>query len=239
MGPNRTVKRLFTFGCSFTQYFWPTWADILGREFDRFENWGKLGGGNQFIFNSLMECSLRNNLTATDTVIIMWTNVAREDRYINNTWETHGNVYTTQFYSSEFLNRYFDNTGCLIRDLAVMYAAKKFLELSNIPYIFLSMVPVTNIDQYTVKPFDNIIEITDLYKDTINDIRPSVFETVFDFNWTKIKDPKSDLHPTPVEHLLYLDKVVPEISISEQTRHWVLEHNNVQEWKTAKPTIRL
>ena len=45
-------KRAFVFGCSFTQYYWPTWADILGREFNKFENWGQCGGGNQFIFNS-------------------------------------------------------------------------------------------------------------------------------------------------------------------------------------------
>ena len=76
------VRRLYTFGCSFTQYFWPTWADILGQEFDYYENWGKLGGGNQFIFNSIIECSLRNKLTPNDTVAIMWTNVTREDRYI-------------------------------------------------------------------------------------------------------------------------------------------------------------
>ena len=31
------VKRLFTFGCSFTRYYWPTWADMLGQEYDEFE----------------------------------------------------------------------------------------------------------------------------------------------------------------------------------------------------------
>lgn len=36
------MTRLFTFGCSFTKFFWPTWADILGQEFDYYENWGRL-----------------------------------------------------------------------------------------------------------------------------------------------------------------------------------------------------
>jgi hypothetical protein len=71
---------LFTFGCSFTEYIWPTWADILGREFEYYENWGKAGGGNQYIFNSLIECHLRNQLTKDDTVIIRWTSPDREDR---------------------------------------------------------------------------------------------------------------------------------------------------------------
>lgn len=228
-------NRLFTFGCSFTQYFWPTWADILGQEFEHFENWGKLGGGNQFIFNSLIECMVRNKLNKDDTVIIMWTNVTREDRYINYSWETHGNVYTTQFYSPEFLHRYFDIRGCLIRDLAVIEATKKILELSNINHIFLSMVPITNIDQYTVKTLDESDDILFLYKDTIKCIRASIFEKVFDFNWCKNKHPNEDLHPTPLEHLDYLDKILPELPISNSTRKWVSENQNTQSFTTKTP----
>ena len=35
---NQEMNRLFAFGCSLTFYWWPTWADILVREFDHFEN---------------------------------------------------------------------------------------------------------------------------------------------------------------------------------------------------------
>ena len=80
------MARLFTFGCSFTQYLWPTWANVLGREFAHFENWGRMAAGNQFIFNSLIECHLKKQLGPNDTVGIMWTNVFREDRYVNNQW---------------------------------------------------------------------------------------------------------------------------------------------------------
>ena len=48
------MKRLFTFGCSVTEFIWPTWADILGREFDYYENWGRVGAGNLYIFNSII-----------------------------------------------------------------------------------------------------------------------------------------------------------------------------------------
>ena len=46
-------KRIFTFGCSFTNYLWSTWANILGYEFREaeFYNFGKSGAGNQYIFN--------------------------------------------------------------------------------------------------------------------------------------------------------------------------------------------
>jgi hypothetical protein len=40
-------KRFFAFGRSFTDYLWPTWADIIGREIPYYENWGHGAAGNQ------------------------------------------------------------------------------------------------------------------------------------------------------------------------------------------------
>lgn len=78
--------RLFVFGCSMTAYTYPTWADILGDNWDYYENWGETGAGNQFIFNSVIECATRNQLTEKDTVLILWTGVARIDAYQYNGW---------------------------------------------------------------------------------------------------------------------------------------------------------
>lgn len=229
------MRRLFTFGCSFTQYFWPTWADILGREFDHFENWGKLGGGNQFIFNSVIECSLRNKFTSDDTVAIMWTNVTREDRYIQDKWETHGNVFTTYFYSPEFLHRYFDIKGCFVRDLAAIHATQNYLKSLGVNTIFLSMVPIKNYDQYTIAELGTVQPLFDLYKSCLDDIRSSVYEKVFNFKW-RPKD--QDMHPTPAEHLKYLEEVVPEIPISEANRLWTKALDSVNTWQTNQPIAR-
>lgn len=230
------MSRLFTFGCSFTQYFWPTWADLLGREFDYFENWGKLGGGNQFIFNSIIECSLRHQFTPDDTVAVMWTNVTREDRYIKDNWETHGNVFTTYFYSPEFLHRYFDIKGCFVRDLPAIHAAQNYLENLGVKCIFLSMVPIKNYDQYTVAELDEVQPILDLYADTLKKIRPSVYQTVFNYKWRPLEQ---DMHPTTLEHLAYLDQVVPEISISADTRLWAKSASTIRNWQTQQPVFRI
>jgi hypothetical protein len=69
------MTRLFTFGCSFTNYRWSTWADCLAPEFDYFENWGQSGAGNHYIFNSMMEADQRHQFDEGDTVIVCWTNV--------------------------------------------------------------------------------------------------------------------------------------------------------------------
>ena len=57
------TNRLFTFGCSFTRSKNPTWADIVARQYDHYQNWGQAGAGNSFIFYSLMEI-LRLSLPA-------------------------------------------------------------------------------------------------------------------------------------------------------------------------------
>ena len=45
-------SRFFAFGCSFTSYYWPTWADIIGQEFsDRYYNLAMCGAGNEFMFH--------------------------------------------------------------------------------------------------------------------------------------------------------------------------------------------
>ena len=88
-----TCSRLFTFGCSLTRYHYPTWADIIGKNFSEFQNWGKAGHGNNFILNSLNECNLRNKLGSDDTVIIMWTGLSRIDYYQIDHWSHIHNQY--------------------------------------------------------------------------------------------------------------------------------------------------
>lgn len=77
---------LYTFGCSMTSYAYPTWADILGKEFSKFENWGKSSAGNAFIYNSIIECLTRNTISDDDTFIIMWSGITRTDFYHTNQW---------------------------------------------------------------------------------------------------------------------------------------------------------
>ena len=221
------MKRLYTFGCSFTQYHWPTWADILGREFDHYENWGKSGGGNQYIFNSLSECLVKNSITENDLIAVMWTNVAREDRYVGGQWITPGNIYTQNTYDKNFVKKFADEKGYLIRDLALIHAAKKMLEQYNIPHIFMSMVPINNLDQYWVTPIKESESILNAYQTTINSIKPSIFEIVFKFNWIqRIFNKEIDLHALPIEYLTYIEQVLPEYKISDDTKNWTRAIND-------------
>ena len=275
------MSRLFTFGCSFTQYLWPTWANILGREFAHFENWGRIAAGNQFIFNSLIECHLKNQLGPDDIIGIMWTNVFREDRYVNNQWLTPGSIYNQTEYDKNFVKKFADTRGYYIRDLATIHATKLLLDSIGCRYFFLSMIPVLNESEFdSSDPADEIKDLLPYYRATIDEIRPSIFEAVFNkdwwsrpfcegdlsvvkenyvknagadwpsfedfinnkfdnvpqevikelsdtsrWNWDQLiyRTKRIDIHPTPLEHLEYIKKVLPEYFISAETKAWCTE----------------
>lgn len=123
--------RLFTFGCSFTSYGWPTWADILGREADSFENWARPSAGNHHILASLSECLNKNNITANDTIIILYSGITRVDFYQQNSWLS--NIYKNDFrdYSREPISC---PDGFELINFSYFYLIDKLLSNLNLNY---------------------------------------------------------------------------------------------------------
>jgi len=122
-------KRFFAFGCSNTNYMWPSWADVIGQDIEFYQNWAEPGGSNYFIFNSVIEANTRYKFNKDDLVIIKWTTKEREGRYSNNKWihATPGNV--DKIYDENWIKQfYFDSRSQLIRDLAYIQAIQKLLE---------------------------------------------------------------------------------------------------------------
>jgi hypothetical protein len=178
------TDRFFAFGCSFTKNTYPTWADIVGSGFSYYENWAKPGGGNHFIFNSLIECIKRNNINSNDTVIIMWTSIGREDRYTQkHGWVTPGSIYNQTVYDTDFIKQFADPTGYLLRDLAFIASAQMILASIGCTYYFLSTVPICLPDDNTNLTIDIDQSIANLYKDELAAIKPSVYQVIFNNNW--------------------------------------------------------
>lgn len=244
-------NRLFTFGCSFTQYWrWPTWADALGQQAKHFENWGLCGSGNSYSLYSLMECHQRHCIGPNDTVMIMWTNTSREDRYLKNRWQEGGNVYWSA--GSKLPHDYVKNFTCergfLIRDLAVIASAKHFLQSTGCTWKFMSMVPLDQTNEYSGlgnNPEDIVTEDADvrtLYADVLDCILPSVYQTVFNGDWKSrpgipntFDGRTRDFHSTPIEHVEYLDSVFPNW-IEHDTREWMKQcdvqaRDNTLNWR--------
>jgi hypothetical protein len=184
------MTRLFTFGCSFTRGLYPTWADIVARQYDHYQNWAQAGAGNSFIFYSLTECHKRNRINKDDVVMIMWSNIGREDRYINGKWLTPGSIYNQTEYDAAFVNKFADPTGYLLRDAAHLSAAKHLLDNIGCSYTFFSIVPFDVPDDNVFKIFSMDRRITKLYQKEFDCVRASVYQTVFDYDWYSKSGPK-------------------------------------------------
>lgn len=220
--------RLFTFGCSFTQYNWPTWADLLGREFEEYYNYGMCGGGNLFMSCSVAEAVARKNISSDDTVMVMWTNVTREDRYTDR-WICPGNIYTQAVYSEEFVKNFITIRGCYIKDMAQIYLVDKLLEKIGCKYEFMSMVDMNNNAQYSYKDStDEVKDILELYAPTLKKFKPSVHRVVFNCEWGNrpiLDDLRLDPHPLPLEHIEYINHVLPEYEFSNDTLEFAKLHD--------------
>lgn len=240
------MSRLLAFGCSFTSYHWSTWADILAPEFDEFENWAAAGAGNHFIFNSVMEADQRRRFGPKDTVIVCWTSVMREDRYLDNRgWITLGNVTTANVYTKEFVADLVSERGCMIRDLAMIKAVKVLLESRpGVTWKFISMCPLSQVVEHNSRQV-NFPDIYATYQDVIDCIFTNYYETLGQDYWThnqhlrlKHSAGNTDYHPTPLEHLKFLKTAFPEYKIRQETIDKItLENQNLRKTRPGGPLV--
>ena len=202
-------KRLFCFGCSFTQYLWSTWANILGTEFHdaEFYNFGKSGAGNHYIFNAIMQADSVYTFNHEDLVIVQWTNVSREDRYLEpgrdgheskhgleyGAWITPGNIYTQDVYNEEWRDKYFSEYGAIIRDLAFIKGAYEllkhrtqwhFIQMNNLTEYANQWDPGKKIEERP-RVFGNtrLEDFKKIYSGVINSLKPSFYDVLFNNNW--------------------------------------------------------
>lgn len=208
------INRLFTFGCSFTNYHWPTWADILLSEIPG-ENWALSGGGNKFIFERLMECHITNQIKPNDCVIIMWTSFTREDRYVDG-WRLTGNVYNSQpYYDQNFLNKYWSDKGCVLHNLNFISAAIEVLKSINCKWLMCYAFPSNQFNDYSKMLVQSVQDIEHfqkyfsfIYEHDNNFISDPLFnETNSVSKWSEAAWGKNVIenHYFPIQHHCWLE----------------------------------
>lgn len=125
-------KRIFTFGCSFTNWIWPTWADIIAVQTNIPVYNGALSGlGNVGIAHRLVEYDLRYNFTESDLILIMWTGWNREDRYLKDGWQLCGNIFNNHFYDDKFIKKYWSLENDIIKNSSAILLANKSYKVSD------------------------------------------------------------------------------------------------------------
>ena len=232
-------KRFFAFGCSFTRYKWATWADIIGQNIPYYENWGRQGVGNHYIFNAVLEADAKHNFGPDDLVIIMWSQLGREDRYFDKRWISQT---ISELTDSESRKYAIDTRAHLIRDLAYIKSIQTFLEHKKCDYAHLAMYPLVYlttdlpfafsapdmirtemllsawIDLRVNKHIGKSIEHPDVVESYI-DVYTSIEKTILECfsSMYVLKRENNDPHPTPEEFVKYLDKLWPDNKLENKT----------------------
>jgi hypothetical protein len=210
----KKFKRVFAFGCSFTRDKWPTWADILRQELlhTEFYNFGRSGAGNLMTSCRIVEASKHFKFNEEDLVLIMWSTFCREDRWAKGNWIHPGNIFTQDTYDNEFVKKFADPNGYLIRDAAIIDMSLTYLETLSATAIALPSVPITHQMDLEDSTFKKIKET---YDPVFNRMPLSMVDLELNGVWEygheyysdHYKNIFKDYHPSPLRYFRYLEKV--------------------------------
>ena len=100
------ISRFFAFGCSYTNWPHPTWADFIGINFEEYYNYGKAGACNTYIANSFIEANNEYQFNnETDIIFIAMSGFGRFSYMANAKgteldarlydWQTNGDTLFT------------------------------------------------------------------------------------------------------------------------------------------------
>lgn len=231
-------NRIFTFGCSFTEYSWPTYADFLAYDLNiPLYNFGAAGAGNEYIANTVLQYDTTFGFKNSDLVIVQWTSLLREDRFFpefgkRGSWVLKGYLGNNfDWHSIEFLKYYISYSNCMIKQFPLISAVQTLLEKKTNP-IFLTM---SNLDQ-TPDNFEREIckKAIKIYKPMLNNINPSFTSTLWNNNFDNAKlnnfqstfgGEFSECHPSPFEHFAYIENALQHY-FRKETRNKVKDIEN-------------
>ena len=202
------MSRLFTFGCSFTMWPWPTWADIIAHDLAiPFYNWGMPGLGNVAIQHRMLECDLKNKITKDDIAIVVWSSWTREDRYDvkesmypRPSWTGTGDILHT--YDKKFVNNYWSMNNDLVKNSTAIISANRMFDIKFNGHIDEPLINLYNDKKLNFT--DHEKEIALLYESHIPNDGEYDEGGKHPCRYTKT----NDCHPDILAHLDYVNEFI-------------------------------
>ena len=138
---------IHAFGCSFTCYTWPSWADLIN-QVEPCVNYGSSGMGNKAIFTRVISALTRGRIQPGDRVIVQWSGHTRYDLWLKpGQWLQLGNVWNQAGNSpinSDFLTKLWSDQDALIQSLSLVIALDRVLKSHGVDYCYLYMTDFRN-----------------------------------------------------------------------------------------------
>ena len=218
--------RCFSFGCSYTNYFWATWADFIGSNFDTYANFGKGGASNTYIMNTLFEWNDTIQFNSeTDYILVMFSGISRFS-YIDKeskSWKTNGDLRNlTQKYNedpsyrpiSNFVENVWNEKWAVYQSWIAIKAVKEFLVSKKIKHkilmgidnrYYLQDYDILDLDSNDINKINDIYNMLDVKESLDEFIESTTKETTY-----FLKENTSDGHPAQSQHFKYMSKHFPE-----------------------------
>ena len=127
------MKRLFTFGCSHTNHYWHSWADILGLGFDKYYNFGKAGTGNFRILNQVQRANEYFEFTKDDYIAVCLSSDFRYDTIDvhHSGWIQNGCMVDERGFYTEHLAKQLDWIGGYENTLTCIKGVKSIINTTS------------------------------------------------------------------------------------------------------------
>lgn len=219
------MERLFTFGCSFTQFHWPTWGDILGRSFPYHENWAQSGTGNRAIAERVSECVLQNKIGPGDTVVVQWTDAHRFDAhdpyssFPDSNWRYGGNIFVNP-NKVKFIEDMWREESFVLHSLNHIHLTYALLANTRCRFFMTNMIPLeADIERFKgYNIYSELFERTEWVRPYIkdwthqqSDYEPKKFIAHRHDKFLKIRKAQveTDEHPQPKHYARWLEQVFP------------------------------
>lgn len=202
------MSRLFTFGCSFTWWPWPTWADIIAYDLNMpHYNWALPGLGNVGIHARMVECDIRNNFNEDDLILVVWSSWTREDRYgvkqsnlDASGWNCTGDILRS--YDRRFIDNYWSVNNDLVKNSTAIISANK---MYNIKFNGHISTPLSSLYNNSSLSFnDNEKSIATFYQPYIPNDGEYQENGKHKCKYTKT----NDSHPDILAHLDYTKEFI-------------------------------
>jgi len=226
--------RLLASGCSYTEYCWSTWADILGKEFSSYYQLGISGSDNATVARSIIK-----HARPQDTVVILWTSFDRWSFYSNepfimankdpnNHWIHTG---TSSLKSKEFIANYYhpvERFQTTMDYIQLVDLHSKSVGYSAYHFTAFSLLPD---DSESIETLCEIYKKVQINNNYLLDISLEVYRRKnynLDINH---RYARNDTHPTPLCHWDYVENIIAprlgiELDPSNKPRI-VKEHENL------------
>jgi hypothetical protein len=209
-------QRIFTFGCSFTNWIWPTWANILLYKNDGV-NFGFKGAGVEHILHTIVECDRKYKFNENDIVVVMFTTPIRWDLILGEKeliWKCNGQTTTSDH--KKYLDELFSVEGLIYKSLNNILIINNYLKNKNTNYYLTSMNDMFNdfgnyFENITVN--DNLKELIEYVKNEVKLDIPNIHTYLYGnekkWNTTKIWADLYDYHPSSLNHYNWMIDTFP------------------------------